>query len=106
MKKSYCLLLTLTIIVGFSSCIEYSSHSAVSNDDTASTEITQKEVTKKIDLPATALAFTNDLVCDMSVTKSIEDTTIFEGKVYAFCSTECKDEFLKNPKEYINKAAK
>jgi Uncharacterized conserved protein len=35
--------------------------------------------------------------CGMPVTAGIEDTLHYNGKVYGFCSEECKQAFLKNP---------
>jgi YHS domain-containing protein len=35
--------------------------------------------------------------CGMPVTAGIEDTVHYKGKVYGFCSDECKQAFLKNP---------
>jgi YHS domain-containing protein len=55
-------------------------------------------------------AFTADMVdnkkdfaCGMPVTAGISDTLHYEGKVYGFCSKECKDEFMKDPKGYLAK---
>ena len=55
--------------------------------------------------------FTRDMVdnlkdpsCGMPLTAGIEDTLHYNGKVYGFCSDECRDEFKKNPKE-LAKAA-
>lgn len=49
--------------------------------------------------------FTADMVdnkkdpsCGMPVTSIIEDTVHYNGKVYGFCSDECKQIFLKDPK--------
>jgi YHS domain-containing protein len=49
--------------------------------------------------------FTADMVdnkkdpsCGMPVTAGIEDTVHYNGKVYGFCSDECKQIFLKDPK--------
>jgi len=39
-----------------------------------------------------------DPSCGMPVTAGISDTTHYENLVLGFCSTECKNEFLKNPK--------
>ncbi len=44
-----------------------------------------------------------DFVCGMPITAGIADTVHYNGKVYGFCSTGCKDEFLKNPSAYISK---
>jgi YHS domain-containing protein len=48
--------------------------------------------------------FTADMVnnkkdpsCGMPVTAGIEDTVHYNGKVYGFCSDECKQIFLKDP---------
>ena len=48
--------------------------------------------------------YTRDMVdnkkdpsCGMPLTAGIEDTAHYNGKVYGFCSDECKQIFLKNP---------
>lgn len=48
------------------------------------------------------LAVDKDLVCGMPLTdEGIADTTMHEGKVYGFCASECKAEFVKNPSAYL-----
>jgi len=42
-----------------------------------------------------------DPTCGMPVTAGVTDTAHYDHKVYGFCSTGCKDEFLKNPKANI-----
>ena len=42
-----------------------------------------------------------DPSCGMPVTAGISDTAHYEKLVLGFCSTECKNEFLKNPKANI-----
>ena len=42
-----------------------------------------------------------DPSCGMPVKGNISDTTLYEGKLYGFCSAECKQDFLKNPKAHI-----
>ena len=42
-----------------------------------------------------------DYACGMPVTAGILDTCHYEGKAYGFCSTECKNEFLKDTKKYL-----
>ena len=41
-----------------------------------------------------------DPVCDMSIIRGFEDTTVYKGKITGFCSKECKDDFIKNPALY------
>jgi YHS domain-containing protein len=42
-----------------------------------------------------------DPTCGMPVTAGISDTAHYEKYTIGFCSTECKNEFLKNPKAAI-----
>lgn len=44
-----------------------------------------------------------DLVCGMPLTAGIEDTVSYKGKLYGFCATGCKEDFIKNPKEFLPK---
>ena len=55
--------------------------------------------------------FTRDMVdnlkdpsCGMPLTAGIDDTLHYNGKVYGFCSDECRDEFKKNPGELAKTA--
>jgi putative intracellular protease/amidase/YHS domain-containing protein len=41
-----------------------------------------------------------DFVCGMPITAGIADTVNYNGKVYGFCSTGCKDEFKTNQRLY------
>ncbi|MBS1598363.1 MAG: YHS domain-containing protein [Bacteroidetes bacterium] len=49
-----------------------------------------------------SLVFDNkkDLVCDMPLSTGVGDTLHYKGKLYGFCSKECKKEFLRKPAEY------
>ena len=44
-----------------------------------------------------------DLVCEMKVDQTVEDTVHYKGKIYGFCSGSCKDKFLNNLADYIPK---
>jgi YHS domain-containing protein len=45
-----------------------------------------------------------DFYCKMDITKyGVSDTVTYKGKLYGFCSTMCKDEFLMKPDEYLAK---
>jgi YHS domain-containing protein len=45
---------------------------------------------------------TIDPICKMDMTRSkIVDTLTYNGKLYAFCNTGCKDEFQANPEKYL-----
>jgi len=44
-----------------------------------------------------------DLVCEMKVDKTTEDTVHYGGKIYGFCNPNCKESFLENPAKYSAK---
>lgn len=43
----------------------------------------------------------NDLVCGMPTSAGVSDTAHYKGKIYGFCSSECKAEFVKNPSSLV-----
>ena len=43
-----------------------------------------------------------DPICGMKTADHLSDTANYKGKTYGFCSTMCKDEFLKNPEKHIH----
>ena len=58
---------------------------------------------KTIDIAVASLALKIDPVCGMPAKKGeIGDTATYEGKIYGFCSSGCKEEFLKTPTQYLN----
>jgi YHS domain-containing protein len=48
--------------------------------------------------------YKKDPACGMPLTAGLEDTTRYKGRLYGFCSKECKAEFLKDPDGYSAKA--
>lgn len=45
-----------------------------------------------------------DFYCKMDLAKyGVSDTVSYNGQLYGFCSTMCKDEFLMKPEEYLAK---
>ncbi|OGK13311.1 hypothetical protein A3C98_04915 [Candidatus Roizmanbacteria bacterium RIFCSPHIGHO2_02_FULL_37_15] len=43
-----------------------------------------------------------DLVCGMMVDpKTSQFNSTFQGKIYYFCSEHCKNQFDKNPEDYL-----
>lgn len=42
-----------------------------------------------------------DPVCGMSVVKNEDFKSTFEGNSYYFCSSRCKEEFAKNPGNFV-----
>ena len=50
------------------------------------------------------VAVVNDVdpICGMKTADHLSDTATYKEKTYGFCSTMCKDEFLKNPEKHIH----
>lgn len=44
-----------------------------------------------------------DLACGMPLSAGVEDTLHYDGRIYGFCSAECKDSFEIDPRKYIVK---
>ena len=44
---------------------------------------------------------TKDPVCGMLVAKNEDFKSTFEGNSYYFCSSNCKEEFAKNPGNFV-----
>lgn len=59
----------------------------------------EKVADGKIDVAI--LASKIDPVCEMDVSAGVADTATYQGKVYGFCGTGCKEEFVKKPTDYI-----
>jgi len=59
---------------------------------------------KKVNIKLADLATNKDLNCEMPLSEGdIADTTTYQGKIYGFCSAECKTEFLKDPQAKLDK---
>lgn len=57
---------------------------------------------KTVSIPVASLAAKTDVVCGMQLKQGeIGDTANYQGKVYGFCGTGCKEEFVKAPTQYL-----
>jgi YHS domain-containing protein len=45
--------------------------------------------------------YKKDPACGMPLTAGLEDTLQYKGKLYGFCSRECKAAFIKDPATYL-----
>jgi YHS domain-containing protein len=81
--------------LAFSSC---NQKAATKAEDKPSTE------SKMVKIKVSELASNKDLNCQMTLADdAIADTTTYDGKVYGFCSPECKADFLKDPQAALAK---
>jgi YHS domain-containing protein len=66
-------------------------------------ENTQSNAEKKITISLSQLATNTDLSCGMKFTSASEvgDTMTYNGKLYGFCSKECRDNFAADPQKFV-----
>ncbi len=74
-----------------------SCQQSVKNDGADNSGAVQKD---KV-VVKTVLATNKDLACGMSVTSDVTDTAHYKGKVYGFCSPDCKKGFQSDPETYL-----
>ena len=63
----------------------------------------QQNIKPENKFPNVEFASQKDLSCGMPLSAGVEDTAHYDGKVYGFCSSECKETFLKDPEKYLAK---
>jgi YHS domain-containing protein len=81
---------------------EGTSTETATNTD-AATDMTDS-IAKPVNLHISQLATDQDFVCGMKLTdEMIADTTSVDGKVYGFCSQECKAQFAQDPQKFLSK---
>lgn len=57
----------------------------------------------KPDFSSVKFALSKDPSCGMSLKMGLSDTAHYKGKIYGFCSDECRNKFLKKPESYVVK---
>ena len=71
--------------------------------DTVKTVVTTNVKAEEISFKNLVFDAKTDLVCGMPASAGISDTAHYKGKLYGFCSPECKMEFVKDPGGYVKK---
>ena len=86
------------------SCNNSQETKVVSNPTVSPETMKKDSITEtKIIIKESDLADQKDLVCGMPAFRYLADTAVYKGKIYGFCSEDCKDEFLKDPASFITK---
>ena len=91
----------ITISLVMASLVLFSCGTSNDKANASSSDTTQVAIIDSSAEKTYAISLVNnkkDPSCGMPVTAGISDTTHYENLVLGFCSTECKNEFLKNPK--------
>lgn len=79
----------------FTACNTASDKDKNTTPAPAATAIMPADSTKSFDVAL--VDNKKDPSCGMPVTAGVSDTLHYKGKVLGFCSTECKDSFIKDP---------
>jgi YHS domain-containing protein len=95
-----CILIIIVTISLFAACKETAGKTVlpVAHKDTltkAAALAVKKDFSKII------FASKKDLSCGMPLTAGLEDSVHYKGKIYGFCSAECKADFIKNAAAYV-----
>lgn len=86
--------LPLSILIMIISCNQ--PNQQVQNSAAQQAETIKPDKVEKINIAISQLASHNDPFCGMPLSqKFMEDTDMLNGKIYGFCSSECKDEYIK-----------
>lgn len=98
MKK----ILTLAFVVGsLFACNNAANEEAKMKEEQRKSDSivnAKKEEEKAKEIDATNLKFVQDTdpVCDMSIKDGVTDTAMINGKLYGFCSHDCKESYVKD----------
>jgi YHS domain-containing protein len=78
------------------SCGQTNDKAIINNNDT--NHVAKMDTASEKTYAVSLVNNKKDPTCGMPVTAGISDTAHYDNHVLGFCSTECKNEFLKNPK--------
>jgi len=90
----------ISMLIGLTACHSYSSQEA---------SISKPDVSPAINSAANAASnlknlkfdYPKDPACGMPLKAGLEDSTQYKGKLYGFCSKECKETFMKSPESFL-----
>jgi len=94
MKKTLIIAITFAAI----SCNQPKQAPAASN----AVAMPEKDSAVNSNLAKLEFASKNDLSCGMPLSAGLSDTATYKGKLYGFCSAECKADFVKNADSLLN----
>jgi YHS domain-containing protein len=90
----------LLFLMLLQACNPSSNQTQVPENKAVPTEMGASE--KKLAVDSKTLAIENDLVCGMPIKHAVADTVTYQGKLYGFCSAECKHAFTEAPTQYLS----
>lgn len=87
-------------LFGLMACHGISSEESAMPKAVSSSTISAAEKTAA-NLKNLKFDYTKDPACGMPLKAGLKDTAHYKGKLYGFCSKECKDEFIKSPESFL-----
>lgn len=88
----------------FSACFVFAA-SACNNPTNTATTSREKMATEAVvvDTALSRLSYASkkDPSCGMPLKAGLLDTTTYKGKLYGFCSKECKQDFMTDPAGHL-----
>jgi YHS domain-containing protein len=87
----------LIFLFAFAACNQKPPRETSASASIPADTMVSKEDTSKPKFTVAMVDNKKDPNCGMPVSAGIADTVHYNGKVYGFCSDECKQAFLKNP---------
>ena len=99
-KKSLIILISTALLL--TACNSQNTQQDESNNASAMEMVT--DTTNIASFDVALVDNKKDPTCGMPTTAGISDTAHYDKKIFGFCSSECKAEFLKNPKGNITAA--
>ncbi|HNR20264.1 MAG: YHS domain-containing protein [Bacteroidetes bacterium] len=91
-------LILIALVVTFTACQNKQQQPEVKTAPALEEAAAKKDAGNQVQY---ALASDKDFICGMTVVAGECDTTMYDGKIYGFCSPDCKVEFNTNPAKYI-----
>lgn len=89
------------LVVLLASCGESKTEEKSSATAPETRAAVSDSVEKKKPFEGVVFASQKDPVCGMPLRAGVEDTAHYKDGVYGFCAAECKEEFVKNPDQYL-----
>ena len=95
------ILFAVLVMLALISCGENKAEKKISPVVISDTTVMTVTPVKEKEFAGVVFENKKDYICGMPISAGVSDTAHYKGKVYGFCATECKDEFLKNPQQYL-----
>lgn len=92
------IIISIIIIASLAGCNQAGTNAPEKNKQTM---VQQMDSTVNNNLSKLHFASKKDLSCGMPVSAGVADTVTYKGKLYGFCSAECKKDFLKDPEGHL-----